>query len=108
MVEDQLRKWRAQNGQHKKVGDLATTRKRYGAPHNRVINWKNHAYSDSNDLDNNNEQEDIPVMPIMSLCQVLSMKASMVNKFDEWPLDKTLVSKGRNFRFPRFSLSMGK
>ena len=34
IVEDQLRKWRAQNGHHRKAGDLATTAKRYGAPHN--------------------------------------------------------------------------
>lgn len=107
IVEDQLRKWRAQIGQHRKAGDLATAVKRYGASHNRVSNWKNHAYSDPNDLDNSNEQENIPVMPITSLGQVLSMKASMANKYER-PLDKPLVSKRRKFRFPRFALSVGK
>jgi len=47
-------------------------------------------------------------MPITSLGEVLSMKASMENKFDERPLDKPLVSKRRNFLFPRFALSKRK
>lgn len=34
IVDDQLRKWRAQNGQHRKVGDLASMVKRYGVTHN--------------------------------------------------------------------------
>jgi hypothetical protein len=109
IVEDQLRKWRAQNGQHRKAGDLATVAKRYGASHNRVSNWKNHAYSHPNNVDNSNEQENMPVMPVTSLGQVLSMKASMPNKFDdERPLDKRLVSKKKKFRLPRFALSVGK
>lgn len=109
IVEDQLRKWRAQNGQHRKAGDLATVAKRYGASHNRVSDWKNHAYSHPNNVDNSNEQENTPVMPVTSLGQVLSMKASMPSKFkDERPFDKQLVSKRKKFRLPRFTLSVGK
>eukprot|EP01018_Ginkgo_biloba_P014981 Gb_36825 [translate_table: standard] len=107
VVEDDLRKWRAEHEHHRKVGDIATIVKNPGVSRGPFSNGKNITFSDKKDLHSISKQDGVPTKPMASLGQVLGMKVSSLQKVqDEEPSNNEVASRRKSSHLPHFALFM--